>query len=64
MYKLLISPSRNPVQKQPYKAQIIYHKIPVKRRQLQQKLKEHTKGSRRYLCAFIKKVILKQNHAS
>jgi len=32
MCKLLVSPSRNPVRKQPYKAQIAYHKIPVKRR--------------------------------
>lgn len=64
MYKLLISPSRNPVWKQPYEAQIAYHKIPIKRRQLQQKLKEHTKGGKRYLCAYIKKVISEQNHAS
>ena len=62
--KLLVLPSRNPVQKQPYEAQIAYHKIPVKRRQLQQKLKEYTKGGKRYLCAYIKKVISEQNHAS
>ncbi|KAM3066502.1 hypothetical protein ACMFMG_012000 [Clarireedia jacksonii] len=40
---------------------IEYHKIPVKRRQLQRKLKEHTKKGRRYLCVFIKKVITAKN---
>ena len=44
MCKTLVSPSRNPVRKQPYEAQIEYHKIPVQRHQNQQKLKEHTKG--------------------
>jgi transposase len=53
MCKMLVSPTRNPVRKQPYKAQISYHKIPVKRRELQRKLKEHTKGGGRYMCAFV-----------
>jgi hypothetical protein len=60
--KMLCSPSRNPVRKQPYKTQIAYHKIPVKKRQLQNKLKEHIKGGDRYKCAFIKKVISAQNY--
>jgi transposase len=63
MYKKLCSPSRNPVRKQPYKAQIAFHKIPVARRQLQWKLREHTKGGGWYKCAFVKKVISAQNHA-
>ncbi|PQE05359.1 Transposable element Tc3 transposase protein [Rutstroemia sp. NJR-2017a BBW] len=41
--KMLVSPSKNPVRKQPLEAQIAYHKIPVQKRQLQRKLKEHTK---------------------
>ncbi|PQE16394.1 hypothetical protein CJF31_00009603 [Rutstroemia sp. NJR-2017a BVV2] len=60
--KMLVSPSKNPVRKQPLEAQIEYYKIPVKKRQLQRKLKEHTKKGRRYLCAFIKKVISPKNH--
>lgn len=60
--KLLCSPSRNPVRKQPYEAQIEYHKIPVGPRQLQRKMKEYTYGGGRYICAFIEKVISAKNH--
>ena len=56
--------SGNPVRKQPFEVQIAYYKIPVQKRQLQRKLKELTKGGRRYLCAFVKKVISEQNHAN
>jgi hypothetical protein len=59
---MLISPKKNPVRNQPYEAQIEYHYIPVKKRQLQQKLKEHTNGGQRYKCAFVKKVISTKNH--
>ena len=62
MCKALVSLS-NPVRKQPYDTQIAYHKLPVKRRQLQRKIKEHTKGGGRYLCAYIEKVISDKNHA-
>src|SRR4051812_23358715 len=55
--KMLVSPSRNPVRNQPYDAQIAFHNIPVKRRQLQRKLKEHTNGGQIYKCAFVKKEI-------
>ena len=61
MCKMLCSPSRNPVRKQPYEAQIAYHKLPVKTRQLQNKLREYTKGGARYKCAFVKKVISDKN---
>ncbi|KAF2185435.1 hypothetical protein K469DRAFT_726646 [Zopfia rhizophila CBS 207.26] len=44
MCKMLCSPSRNPVRKQPYEAQIAYHNLPVGKRQLQRKMKELTKG--------------------
>ena len=63
MCKMLVSPIRNPVRKQPYEAQIEYYKLPVKKRQLQYKLKEHIKKGGRYKCAFIKKVISAQNRA-
>jgi transposase len=62
MCKMLVSPSRNPVRKQPLDTQIAFHDIPVKTRQLQRKLKEHTKEGGRYLCAFIKKEISEKNH--
>ena len=58
---MLVSPSRNPVRNQPYEAQIAYHKIPVKRRQLQRKLKEHTNGGQIYKAAFVKKEISDKN---
>lgn len=61
MCKMLCSPTRNPVRKQPYEAQIAFHDLPVQKRQLQWKLKEHTKRGGRYLCAFVKKVISTKN---
>ncbi|PQE33963.1 hypothetical protein CJF32_00002810 [Rutstroemia sp. NJR-2017a WRK4] len=54
MCKMLVSPSRNPVRKQPLEAQIAFHKLPVKPRQLGRKL---------YLCAFIQKEISEKNRA-
>ena len=59
--KMLVSPSRNPVRKQPLDAQIAFHNLPIKTRQLQRKLKEHTKGGGKYLYAFVKKEISKEN---
>ncbi|KAG9241725.1 hypothetical protein BJ878DRAFT_519144, partial [Calycina marina] len=38
--KMPCSPSRNPVQKQPYHTQIAFYKIAVGPRQLQRKMKE------------------------
>jgi hypothetical protein len=60
--KKIVSPS-NPVRKQPYEVQIKYHDIPVGVRQLQGKIKEHTKGGGRYLIAFVKKIISQKNRA-
>lgn len=57
----LIDPARNPVRNQPYEAQIAYHQIPCKKRQLQRKLKEHTNGGQIYKCAFVKKIISHKN---
>jgi hypothetical protein len=59
--KMLCSPSRNPVRKQPYEAQIKYHNIAVGPRQLQRKMKEYTHGGGRYICAFIEKEISEKN---
>jgi hypothetical protein len=60
---MLVSPSKNPVRDQLYEAQIKYHKLPVKRRQLQKKLKEHTKKGQRYKQAYIEKEISAKNRA-
>jgi hypothetical protein len=59
--KMLCSPSRNPVRDQQYEAQIAFHNIPVEKRQLQRKLKEHTNGGGRYRQAFVGKEISKKN---
>lgn len=51
---MLVSPSRNPVRDQLLEAQIDYHNIPVKRRQLTTRLQQCTKGARRFKAAYIK----------
>jgi transposase len=61
MCQMLVDPERNPVRDQLYEAQIEFHGIPVKKRQLQRKLKEHTNGGQRYKCAFVKKTISDKN---
>lgn len=61
MCRMIVSPSRNPVRKQPYELQISYHNLPVGVRQLQRKIKEHTKGGGRYKCAFVIKQISAKN---
>jgi hypothetical protein len=58
---MLVDPAQNPVRDQLYEAQIEYHSLPVKKRQLQRKLKEHTNGGQRYKCAFVKKVVSDKN---
>ena len=55
--KKLVSPSRNPVRDQLYEAQIAHHDLPVKKRQLQNRLRQATKGARRYKQAYIQKKI-------
>ena len=59
--KMLVNPRRNPVRNQPYEVMIQHFKLPVGPRQLQRKLREHTKGGRRYKCAFVKKVVSHKN---
>jgi hypothetical protein len=61
MCKKLVNPATNPVRKQRYEAQIAFYNLPVKKRQLQAKLKEHTKGGQQYKCAFVKKVMSSKN---
>jgi hypothetical protein len=59
--KMLISPSRNPVQDQQYKAQIAFHNLPIKPRTLKKRLKLYTKGGQRYKQEYVKKEISCQN---
>jgi hypothetical protein len=61
MCKMLVDPKQNPVRDQLYEAQIQFHNIPVQKRQLQRKLKEHTQNARRYKMAFVKKKVLAKN---
>lgn len=55
--QMLISPSKNPVRNQAYEAQIAYHKIPLRKRALQQNLTHRTSGSRRYKQAYVSKIL-------
>ena len=59
--KMLVSPSRNPVSDQLYEAQIAYFHLPIKKRQLQTRLKQSTNGGQRYKQAYIQKEILDKN---
>lgn len=61
MAQMLVNPKLNPVRDQLYEAQIEYHQLPVKKRQLQRKLKEFTRGGRRYKMAFVKKQVSDKN---
>lgn len=58
---MLISPSKNPVRKQAYEAQIAYHKIPLRKRALQHSLTTRANRSRRYKQAYISKVLSQKN---
>lgn len=55
--KQLVSPSKNPVRHQPYEVQLEHHKIPLKKRQLQKRLKDITNGGQMYKQAYVAKVI-------
>src|ERR1700712_3516703 len=61
MCRMLVDPKQNPVRNQLYDVQIEYHKLPVQKRQLQRKLREHTNGGRRYKMAFVKKRVSDKN---
>lgn len=59
--KKLVDPRHNPVWFARLEMQIQYHNLPVGRRQLTCKLKEHTNGGQIYKCAFVKKEISVKN---
>jgi hypothetical protein len=59
--KYLFPRPENPVHKQLLEAQIKYYKLPVGERQLQRKLKEHTKGGQRYKQAYVNKELSDSN---
>jgi transposase len=61
MCQTLVSPSRNPLRKHPYAAQIEYFNIPVEECQLQRKMKEYTKGGGRYVMVYVEKVFSEKN---
>ena len=61
MCAMLVNPAQNPVRDQLYEAQIEFYHLPVQKRQLQRKIKEHTRGGRRYKMAFVKKQVSKKN---
>lgn len=58
--EMLVS-KKNPLRRQPYEVMIEELKLPVQKRQLQRKLREYTRGGRRYKCAFVKKVVSAKN---
>jgi hypothetical protein len=58
---MLVSPSRNPVRDQLYEAQIEFHHLPIKAHQLKTRLKQATKGGRRFKQAYVKKKISARN---
>jgi hypothetical protein len=60
MAQMLVDPTRNPVRDQHYDAQIEYHNLPVKQRQLQRKLKELV-NARRFKMAFVEKEVSEKN---
>jgi hypothetical protein len=62
MCKTLVDPAQNHIRDQHLEAQIKEFKIPVKVRQLQRKLKEHTNGAQKYKQAYTQKKISPKNY--
>ena len=60
-YKMLISPTRNPVRDQIYEAQIAFHNLGVTKRTLRYGLDKNTKGAKRYKMPYINKVLTPKN---
>jgi len=58
---MLINPLHNLVRDPLYKAQIKYHRLKIRKSQLQYKLAEYTNGGQRYKYTFVKMVILYRN---
>ena len=63
IYKMLVDPARNPVRTKPYTAQIALQHLPVGERQIQRKLKEHTRNGRKYKMAFVLKPVSGANRS-
>jgi hypothetical protein len=59
--QILVSPTRNPVRDQLYEAQIKHHKLDIKPRQLQRRLKGCANEDQRYKQAYIQKVLSTAN---
>ncbi|PQE16128.1 hypothetical protein CJF30_00011160 [Rutstroemia sp. NJR-2017a BBW] len=60
-YQRLVNPEFNPVRDQAYEAQIAYHHLDIKPRQLGRNLRRYTKQARRYNQAYVKKQISPSN---
>ena len=58
---MLVNPLTNPVRDQRFKAQIEHHHIPIKKRQLQRKLMDHSNHGQRYKQAYVQKTLSKKN---
>ena len=61
MCQTLVSLAKNPLRTYPYAAQIEHFKIPISERQLEQKIKEFTHRSRRYVMTYVGKVFSEKN---
>ncbi len=60
---MLVSPTRNPVRDQLYEAQVEHYHLTIKARQLKTRLKQATKGGRRFKMAYVKEEISGPNKA-
>ncbi|KAM3067141.1 tRNA 2'-phosphotransferase [Clarireedia jacksonii] len=60
-FKALVDPAQNPVRDQRYEAQIAFHDLHLKPRQLRYNLEKYTNKGRRYKQAYIQKEISKPN---
>lgn len=57
----LVDPSKNPYRDQPLEAQINFFQLPIKKRQVRNRLKQDTRKGRIYKAAFVGKDISKKN---
>ncbi|PQE09038.1 phosphoribosylformylglycinamidine cyclo-ligase protein [Rutstroemia sp. NJR-2017a BBW] len=60
-FKALVDPAQNPVRNQRYEAQIAFHDLHLKPRQLRYNLEKYTNKGRRYKQAYVQKEISKPN---
>ncbi|KAG9242363.1 hypothetical protein BJ878DRAFT_577462 [Calycina marina] len=62
--EMLVYKDRNPFRKQPYEVMTERFKLPVGKRQLQRKLRKHTKAGRKFKCTFVKKAVSTKNRGN